>query len=507
MGKPESIGIGIICICILVRWLVGRFPHSGENVPPLYGDYEAQRHWMEITTNLAPSEWYKNSTNNNLSYWGLDYPPLSAYHMLLNGAVSNLLNPSWTELESSKGEESYEHKIFMRATVLLSDIVVYMTAIIYYFKHVKPVDFNNSNKDTHKNKLIFTLFALIYPAQILIDHGHFQYNCVFMGLTVWSVILLTKGRQLSAALVFSLALNYKQMALYYALPFFWYLFSKNIRSLNIVKGLINILLLAITVTLTFAICWTPFLTDLQTASQVLNRLFPFNRGLFEDKVANIWCCLSVIVKLKQIYNIDFLIKLSTGLTLLGTLPTGLHLLWRPSLQSFRYALINSSLVFFLTSFQVHEKTILVPAMPILLLFREHPLVVNWFVIVSTFSLQPLLIKDKLMNPYFILLIIYLLQSIDVFRTDIYLSSSRKSDKLIATLFRLCYFVSILGCLVLSVISLVIEAPKRYPDIHPVINSMYCCGHLIFFLGFFTYQQFKCPMDTTVSTVRIRKKND
>lgn len=30
---------------------------AGQGKPPMYGDYEAQRHWMEITTNLPVSEW------------------------------------------------------------------------------------------------------------------------------------------------------------------------------------------------------------------------------------------------------------------------------------------------------------------------------------------------------------------------------------------------------------------------------------------------------------------
>ncbi|KAJ7375672.1 Glucosyltransferase-like protein, partial [Desmophyllum pertusum] len=46
--------------------------------PPMFGDYEAQRHWMEITYNLPADEWYTNTTNNDLMYWGLDYPPLTA---------------------------------------------------------------------------------------------------------------------------------------------------------------------------------------------------------------------------------------------------------------------------------------------------------------------------------------------------------------------------------------------------------------------------------------------
>jgi alpha-1,3-glucosyltransferase len=51
----------------------------------MYGDYEAQRHWMEITRHLPLREWYHNTTANDLQYWGLDYPPLTAYHSMLSG--------------------------------------------------------------------------------------------------------------------------------------------------------------------------------------------------------------------------------------------------------------------------------------------------------------------------------------------------------------------------------------------------------------------------------------
>lgn len=30
---------------------------AGFGKPPMYGDYEAQRHWMEITVNLPPQQW------------------------------------------------------------------------------------------------------------------------------------------------------------------------------------------------------------------------------------------------------------------------------------------------------------------------------------------------------------------------------------------------------------------------------------------------------------------
>ena len=46
----------IIIVCgligLILRLEVAMFPYSGEGRPPMFGDYEAQRHWMEVTLNL-----------------------------------------------------------------------------------------------------------------------------------------------------------------------------------------------------------------------------------------------------------------------------------------------------------------------------------------------------------------------------------------------------------------------------------------------------------------------
>lgn len=56
---------------------------QGYATPPMHGDYEAQRHWMEITLHLPTREWYFY----DLPYWGLDYPPLTAYVSYICGLV------------------------------------------------------------------------------------------------------------------------------------------------------------------------------------------------------------------------------------------------------------------------------------------------------------------------------------------------------------------------------------------------------------------------------------
>ena len=62
---------------------LSRLQGQGFGKPPMHGDFEAQRHWMELTNHLPMSMWYFH----DLQYWGLDYPPLTAYHSWLMGRM------------------------------------------------------------------------------------------------------------------------------------------------------------------------------------------------------------------------------------------------------------------------------------------------------------------------------------------------------------------------------------------------------------------------------------
>lgn len=145
--------------------------------------------------------------------------------------------------------------------------------------------------------------------------------------------------------------------------------------------------LAVVTVATFALLFLPFLppfVPLADALQPIIRIFPFARGLFEDKVANFWCASNVVFKWKSWLGKTALVRLSTGLTALGFLPAVIGLLRSgfkhsvgdglpdkertPFLPLLPYALLTSSMSFFLFSFQVHEKTILLPLLPLTLLF-------------------------------------------------------------------------------------------------------------------------------------------
>ncbi|CAM9801081.1 dolichyl pyrophosphate Man9GlcNAc2 alpha-1,3-glucosyltransferase isoform X1 [Lampetra fluviatilis] len=454
-----------VLLAIVVRWCVALNGYSGAGKPPMFGDYEAQRHWQEITLNLPVREWYFNSTRNDLLYWGLDYPPLTAYHSLLCGYVARWFDRRWVELGESRGHEGMEHKMFMRATVMLADVFVFIPAVVLCCLW--------GARDSWRRKMSVCVCTLLYPGIILIDHGHFQYNGVSLGLSLWASLALLHGRPLLASVAFCLSLAYKQMQLYHAPAFFCFLLARCIHSRPRTRGLLLLLRLAITVIATLAVCSAPFLSDPQQLLQILARIFPVSRGLYEDKVANVWCSLSVVFKIRNILSQEAQLFVSLLSTLLSLSPSCFLLLRSPSLLGFKLCLIISSLSFFLFSFQVHEKSILLAAIPACLLLSEFPLAVTWFLVVSTFSMLPLLQRDGLLLPTVTMTLGFMVASWGLLTPRL------------TRLSRAVLVASLVSMATLLAGSCLVSAPARYPDLFPVLISATSCFHFLVFLAVFT----------------------
>ena len=75
------------------------------------------------------------------------------------------------------------------------------------------------------------------------------------------------------------------------------------------------------------------------------------------------------------------------------------LLLAPSRRAFLLCAMACGLGFFLFSFQVHEKHVLLPLLPAVLLMPSAPRELGWFVTLCTFSLFPLLRRDGQALPY------------------------------------------------------------------------------------------------------------
>ncbi|EMR11686.1 hypothetical protein PNEG_00122 [Pneumocystis murina B123] len=352
-----------------------------------YGDFEAQRHWMEITLHLPIKEWYFY----DLQWWGLDYPPLSAYLSYIYGKIGNLIEPSWFALDTSRGLQIQDLKFYMRMTVIVSDFIIYFPAVIRFSRYWKRLEKGNALNTYSSIALI-----LLQPALILIDHGHFQYNNVMLGLVLLSLCYFINDRYILGSIFFVCSICFKQMSLYYSPLIFFYLLGLCTKPQFNIRRFIYI---SITTVSTFAIIFFPFYiySGYNGVLQCIYRIFPFERGLWEDKVANVWCVLNIFI--------------NSIATLISILPPCLIIFLKPRVCLLPWGLTCSAFGFFLFSYQVHEKSILLPLMPatILLLIPNKNMKawIGWINIIATFSMWPLLKKDGLELQYAVLQIYWL----------------------------------------------------------------------------------------------------
>jgi alpha-1,3-glucosyltransferase len=277
LTNPKNIIVVTVLInllSILLKLLVGQFGYSGEGDKPKFGDYEAQRHWMELTANLHVTQWYTNSENNPKDYWPLDYPPVSGYYSYFWGMVFKHILPESVMLKDSWGFESSLHKQYMRLSVIISDLVFYHIPVILlcYFL------FRRRITEYYTALILF----LLCPLFILIDHGHFQYNCVMHGLFILSVYLLYNNQFTLTVFTFAFCINFKQMGLYYAIPFPVYVIKKLYHRHGLsFLFIFRILSCGIVTLLSMILIWLPWISNY---NDVVSRIFPIWRGIFEDKV-------------------------------------------------------------------------------------------------------------------------------------------------------------------------------------------------------------------------------
>lgn len=469
----------------------------------MFGDYEAQRHWMEITTQLPISQWYFH----DLQWWGLDYPPLTAYHSWLCGKIGSLIDPSWFALFSSRGLHDPTLKIFMRATVIVSEYLIYVPAVVVFVRR-----FSRLSGVASWSASVALVAILMQPATILIDHVHFQYNTVMLGFVVASMSSMLAGRNLWSAVFFVAALGFKQMALYYALSVFAYLLGSCLfPRINIPR----FVAIAATTAASFVILILPLvigalvdtnrgidsrpdfdgprpplplfqgLADyldteafyypvVEQLVQMVHRIFPFARGLFEDKVANFWCALNVVVKIKK-YPAELLQRAALVATLASIIPPNTILFFRPRKALLPLALATTAWGFFLFSYQVHEKSVLLPLMPMTLLLagdqglsKNTRAWVGFANILGCWTMFPLLQRVDLVVPYTVLTLLWAyLLGLPPTSMGVYLQHGSSSLSQWATLFIHGSFY--LTMALWHVLVLFLAPPPDKPDLWVVAN--------------------------------------
>lgn len=164
--------------------------------------------------------------------------------------------------------------------------------------------------------------ALAAPPFIMVDYGHFQYNCVSLGLTVLAVVALLSDQFSCSAILYTLAIHHKQMSLYHSLSFFAYMVGTLIMKRVDVLTTFRV---GTVIMSTLGLMWLPF-GDYWTF--VLRRIFPLKRGVFEDKVGTFWYILDRFLPVKGAYPDQAVAELCGISTIILLLPTTFHLFMR-----------------------------------------------------------------------------------------------------------------------------------------------------------------------------------
>lgn len=483
----------LIITAMIIRSAVGLGSFLGFQEKPINGDFEAQRHWMEITINLPIDQWYFY----DLQYWGLDYPPLTAFHLYIFGQLGSLINSNWFKLYTSRGLESVDIKNYMRFTSLISELIIFSPALLGLITFLGK-KLNISRID----QIIITCIIMCQPSLILIDHGHFQFNSVMLGLFLFSLLDLLKGNYILASIWFMSSIFFKQMALYYAPFIFFFILAKlfnnyydfnNKKYTNLIFkfNFTKLISIGLTILITVFTFLSPFifynLNEVsKNLSQILFRVFPFNRGLFEDKVANFWCTTNLLIKYKTKFTNDQLTKISLLLTLISILPPNLMIFYKNIFSSkfsktstnkskylsLVYGFAATSWGFFLFSFQVHEKTVLVPLIPSTLLYclndDYYISIIQWINNIATFSLYPLLKRDGLSLQYWVLLVMinWLIGGFS-FKNNLLFQKS--------WFWNIIFTLSYLAVIGFHVIDLTLPPPDYLPDLWVILNTTISFG--------------------------------
>ncbi|KAL6130516.1 hypothetical protein ACLB2K_068895 [Fragaria x ananassa] len=224
-------------------------------------DFEVHRHWLAITNSLPLSQWYSDEA----SLWTLDYPPFFAYFERLLSLFANLIDPQIVHLHNGLNYSSDTVVYFQRVSVCVSDLCL----LFGVYRLTRRLD--------HVRRRVMWVLVVWSPMLLIVDHLHFQYNGLLLGVLLVSVSYLEEGRDLMGGFVFAVLLCFKHLFAVAAPVYFVYLLRHYCWK-GLVKGFGSLLVMGSVVVAVFAVAYGPFVYHGQM-KQVIHRMFPFGRGL------------------------------------------------------------------------------------------------------------------------------------------------------------------------------------------------------------------------------------
>ena len=287
-------------------------------------DFDVHRNWLAITHHLPISEWYFDDVNSTTVHT-LDYPPLFAFFesSLSNNYItkslleSGLLDSRCLELLPDDNNSPSDQCVkFQRATVILSDVILFIGAYLA----TKSMSMLGEEGCGRASSYFTFLLIVTNPGLLMLDHVHFQYNGALLGLLLISIACMLRGSvhrvennvliqndqrwELLSAGCFGLLLVAKHLYLILAPLYFFYLLRRHCfiaetetkgKDIRISFSLKRLSILAMVTLVCFSGPFIPFAMQSdpkEQLQQIMSRLFPFGRGvsclLFHYKVCLVY---------------------------------------------------------------------------------------------------------------------------------------------------------------------------------------------------------------------------
>ncbi|GAX17068.1 alpha-1,3-glucosyltransferase [Fistulifera solaris] len=351
-------------------------------------DFDVHRHWKAVTRHLPVGEWYWDDQYVDTRHT-LDYPPGFAwleYAWTNNYVVSALLKHGWVDEDCfallSDSRDGLLQPVtnsciaFMRSTVIVGDMIFWVGA--YAVAHVVESTFSWPT----------FLGLVLYPGLLWLDHVHFQYNALMIGVWLLSIAALLRANitdrehiasysLLGAAFLYSLLSTMKHLYLMFAPWYTIYLLRRYChnpgKGPSFVFSFPKFIILGSMTVTTLSIPLIPMTTlsvhPVKKMMQQLHlRLFPFGRGLVHDYWAgNLWAFYAAASRIVQLPEVTP--KQTAILLLLCQSPSYWYCWKAAATRDNSLLLLSMSLcgaASFFVSYHVHEKAILNVLVPLTL---------------------------------------------------------------------------------------------------------------------------------------------
>mmetsp|Transcript_27435 Transcript_27435/g.33246 ORF Transcript_27435/g.33246 Transcript_27435/m.33246 type:complete len:605 (-) Transcript_27435:135-1949(-) len=399
-------------------------------------DFDVHRNWLALTRTLPLSEWYFDSQDGRTVHT-LDYPPLFAFFeaaMSRSGVTTWLMTRGYLDerclerLPDDDNEVSESCVLFQRGSVILSDVV--LIAGGYLASRVVGTANSGGGGGGNVKSLVIMVLIVANPGLLLLDHVHFQYNGMLLGLLLFSIGFIHKceleqstagragmfGSHMIGAIFYAALVTMKHLYLPLAPIYFVYLLRlccferRNANESSSSSppppptesfSITAFLKLAFVTLTTLVLPFLPFMRQSDPTAQLtqmLRRLFPFARGLCHDYwAANVWALYLFCDKCVQFVGRKLRLppfatslpdvppKVTAVLLLLALVPA-MCAAWTAARQVRRYggsvsssklivskasffvhAVVYSSFSGFMLAYHAHEKAIMTAIIPLTLL--------------------------------------------------------------------------------------------------------------------------------------------